>query len=486
MGENVVILGADAVGTCAALVLKKMGFAVELVDAAPDILWGNAHAAFVHQGDGIESYARADRSVGRFCIDASFVKGLLYPLSVLRTRVCDASNPIRYLAANASLLGALYRNEEHLRAHFERRFEAVRSATGWSEEVAREVFLRDPRSFSHRLAPAEHADVGGVAGVAGGCAGSSFGVNMPHYYAFLKAALAEAGVPFHPNSDVEVVEKVGTRYVVHAGGLSLPADYVLVTGHRTPDLAARFRGASLDPGFSGVCLVKSMVLFRLPATGDPAQRAALRHIDFLFEGETVLTFFCVVPPTATEDGLAAAYPPSESAPRRIRFDLDNPPPAGWDDVETASEDLRAEEVLRDLSRFYPALADDAEPAGAIWRPVVHFRPPSNGASRLFLSSADRRVSLWVSPKWTNAELVALLAVDQVCRRLRGKGLPKRGTTRFGPTGLDVAEIAQQIHFRDVRMRAEDARRERGNVPDERDRIDQFFRLFPSPASRGRG
>ena len=453
MDENVVILGADAVGICAALVLKKMGFAVDLVDAAPDILWGNAHATFVHQGDGIESCARSDRSVGRFCIDGSFVKGLLYPLSVLRTRVCDESNPIRYLAANASLLGALYRNEEHMRAHFASRFAAVSSATGWSEERAREVFLRDPRSFSHRLAPAEHAD---VVGVAGGCAGSSFGVNMPCYYAFLKAAMAETGVPFRSGMDIEAVEKSGASYVVHVGGLSMPADYVLVTGHRTPDLAARFRRASLDPGFAGVCLVKSMMLFRLPATGDPA---AVRHIDFLLQDETVLTFFCVVPPTTTEEGLAAAYPPSESAPRRIRFDLDNPPPDGWDDVGTAaSEDPWEEEALRRLAQSYPVLIGYAQPAGAIRRPVVFLRPPGTGASRLFVSNADRRVSLWMSPKWTNAELVALLAVDQVCRRLRGKGLPKRGTTRFGPTGLDVAAVAQQAHFRDIRMRAEDARR----------------------------
>ena len=461
MDEKVVILGADAVGICAALVLQKMGFAVELVDAAPDILWGNAHAAFVHQGDGIEAYARGDRSVGRFCIDASFVKGLIYPLELLRTRVCEQGNPIRFLAASPSrgtrnpLLDALYRNEEHMRAHFARRFEAVRSATGWSEERAAEIFLRHPRSFSRRLAPAEHAD---VVGVAGGCAGSSFGVNMPGCYAFLKAALAEAGVPFHPGTDVEAVEKSGPGYVVHAGGRAFRADYVLATGPRTPVLAARFHGASLDPAFAGVCLVKSMMLFRLPANSDPVARAALRHIDFLFQDETVLAFFCVVPPTATEEGLAAAYPPGESSPRRYPFDLDHPPPDGWDDAGAAtlpSEDPRAEEVLRHLADPYPALAGHAEPVGALWRPLVHLRP--TGAPRLFVSNADRRISLWMSPKWTNAELVALLAVDQVCRRLRNRGLPKRGKTRFGPAGLDAAAVAEDIHFRDVRPRAGDAR-----------------------------
>lgn len=100
-------------------------------------------------------------------------------------------------------------------------------------------------------------------------------------------------------------------------------------------------------------------------------------------------------------------------------------------------------------------------------------------------SNDGRVTAWTSPKWTNAELVALMAADHVCTQLRGHGLAKAGGTHFGPTGLDVATIARDLHFFYVRMRVEDAfdYARRQGVPDSV--VDPTLPYFDSRATHTR-
>src|SRR4029077_7483330 len=103
MREKIVIIGAGAVGTSAALFLDKLGFSIELIDSASDILQGSSQVSFVNHGDGFEYYKKGHRRTGEYCIDGSITKSLLYLLSAFRTSVCDESNPIRFLVATSSL-----------------------------------------------------------------------------------------------------------------------------------------------------------------------------------------------------------------------------------------------------------------------------------------------------------------------------------------------------------------------------------------------
>jgi hypothetical protein len=476
--ETVLVLGAGAVGASAALFLKRMGFEVELVDAAPDLLQGAPLVSFVHHGDGFEYHKKGHRRTGEYCIDGAMVKGLLYPLSAFRTSICDDNHPIRFMVAKASLgrkkltLDSFFENAEHMRVHFSRQFRAVRKARGWSEETADQVFLRNPRDFSHELDPAEYAD---IANVAGGCAGSGFGINMPHYYAFLKAALTEAGVPFHPSLETEAIEKVGNRYRVQAGGRHFNADQILLAaGHHMPMLAGKVRGMNVEPRLSGMYYLNSMTFLRLPATSDREKLAAVRRINFSLQEEGGAMFACVVPPTAKEDGFAATYFPSKTGSQRQRhyFDRLHPsrPPTDWDRLiagELPPEDRRVRATFEQACFLYPFLRGYAEVIRTFCRSVFNAGTPANkrGSDRrvreiptspVFLS-ADQRISMWASPKWTNAELVALMAADHVTGLSGKSGFPKRGATRFGPTKLDVAAISRELSFHDVKMQLEDAR-----------------------------
>jgi glycine/D-amino acid oxidase-like deaminating enzyme len=474
--SEVVVVGGGAVGVNAALFLARMGFGVELVESAPEILQGSPRASFVNHGDGFEYYKPGHRRTGEHCIDGTFTKGLIYPLEAFRTPVCDQAHPIRFLVAKGSVghngltLEAFAQNAEHMRAHFTRQFETVRAATGWTEEETERRFLRGPASFGRRLEARELTD---VPHVAGGYAGSSFGINMPHYHAFLKAALRRTGVPCHLASDVEGIERDGSRYRLIVAGREIRARHVLLTsGHHVPRLSAGLRGAAVTPPQAGTYFLNSITFLRLPASGDEERLRAARRINFTLQQDHGSMFACVVPPTSTEDGFAATYYPSAGGSQLYShaYDPDRPvpPPPEWDQM--IAEGLPPDHpnvrgTVAQAFRLYPFLRGYAEVQRTVCDSVFNASTPTSnqGGDRRVreipagsIVSDDGQVTAWTSPKWTNAELVALMAADHVCAQLRGHGLAKDRGTRFGPTALDVAEIARDLHFFDVQMRVEDA------------------------------
>lgn len=477
-----VIIGAGAVGVNAALFLSRLGFDVELLDSAPDILRGAPQASFINHGDGFEYFKVGHRRTGELCIDGSLVKALVYPLSALRTAVATPDDPIRFLLAagavgeNGVTPEGFYENAAHMCSHFTRQFEALRTAGGWDEETAEKLFLRRPDSFWRRLAPPEFDD---AAKVAAGCAGSSFGINMPHYYALVLAALRQSRVPFHTGVETEAVEKRGGGYVVHAGGRSFSTRLVLLTsGHHIPRLASTVRGVCCSPPAPGTFYLNSITFLRLPATADLAKLVAARRINFTLQQQHGSMYACVVPPTETEEGFAVTYYPSPRGSQIRSFGTDSLSygthprvPAEWDSLireglPANHPNVRA--TFEQACALYPFLRDYAEVAGTICRPVFNAATGDNDGGldrrvRVLPAVVDRvsedgRVTAWTAPKWTNAELVALMATDYVRGQMAAGRLPKGGEVRIGPTGLDIVRIAPSINFFDVTMDAADALR----------------------------
>lgn len=479
---EVVIIGAGAVGVNAALFLGRMGLDVELIDSAPDILLGAPQASFINHGDGFEYYKAGHRRTGELCIDGSLVKGLIYPLSALRTSTATRANPIRFFLAEKSVaeggltLEGFYENAARMSSHFSRQFEALRAAGGWGEEAAEKLFLRGPSSFWRKLAPHEISD---ASKVAGGCAGSSFGINMPHYYALLKAALRGLRIPFHPGVEVEVIERRGGGYTVHAAGESFGARQVLLTsGHHIPRLASKVRGVTCAPPAPGTFYLNSITFLRLPATASVERLAAVRRINFTLQQEHGSMYACVVPPTEAEDGLAVTYYPSPGG-SQLRSSSSGagrrtPLPAEWDSLirEGLPDDhpnVRA--TFEQACSLYPFLRDYAEVSGTACRPVFNAATRDNDGGldrrvRVLRASVSRisddgGITAWTAPKWTNAELVALMAADYVRGQMSLAPLPKGGRVRFGPTGLDIARIAPAVNFFDTAMSPSDALRYAG-------------------------
>lgn len=476
MSEKIVVIGAGSVGTNVALFLSKLGFEVELIESNKDILQGAPQTTFVNHGDGFEYYKPNHQRTGKYCIDGSFVKGLIYPLNAFKTDICSEDNPIRFFVSNSSInngylsFDSFKKNAEQMQIYFSRQFKSICRARGFSIDTAKKLFLREPNSFFRLLDKHEFED---IANVVGGCSGSSFGINMPHYYAFLKAALAQYNVLFTPSSNIDLIEKIGGDYLIHTNKKTIKANYIILSaGHHIPEIIEKIKGVSVSPIF-GTFYLNSITFVKLPATTDLGKIKECRHINFTLQGEGGGMFACVVAPTQNEDGFGALYYPSQegsqkhyiSSPSTEKKNIFN----SWDyliSTGLSKDDFSVQNTFKQACYLYPFLENYAEVLKATCRPVFNVTAfgNKNGKDRrvreistsALTSSDDGKISIWAAPKWTNAEIVALMAVDHLCKLLTKKGLPNQGKTRFGPTELDIAEISKTLHFKNIKMNIEDA------------------------------
>jgi glycine/D-amino acid oxidase-like deaminating enzyme len=476
MGERVVVIGAGAVGVNASLFLRSKGFFVELIDSANNILCGAPLTCFINHGDGLEYYKRREKQTGEDCIDGSIVKSLIYPMAALTTNVCSYNNPIRFMLSEKTAqqeraaLSGFYRNAEHMRTYFSNRFHTVMRSRGWETETAGRFLLRDPNSFARRLNKNDYSDIDNVAG---GYAGSSVGVNMPHYYAALCALLRQMQVRLRLGATVTCIERVASkRYTVHLSGDSIDADHVLLTaGHHIPLLVSMAKGFSFRQNLvNGMYFLNSMTLIHLPPLSNGSILSEVKRINFTLQQEHGSMYACVVPPTETEPGIAATYFPSNKGNQLFEVTFsskrDLAPPPFWDSIETLDNDHpRVKRVLEQARRFYRTLrVEGVEVCRTICRPVFNTatKASSEGKDRRvrrisrkpIITSQDGLVSAWSSPKWTNAELVGLMATDYVCRKSRTQ-TPLLRCSR-NPAQLDAIRITEKLNFLDVRMHIEDA------------------------------
>lgn len=474
MNETIAIVGAGSVGVNTAIFLNHFGFNVELIEAENDILKGAPQVTFVNHGDGFEYYKPLHRKTGRYCIDGSFVKGLMYPLEVFQTNICSPDNPIRFFVSQHSVkdinLNNFNKNAERMQAHFSKQFNGVSEVLGISKEEATKKFLREPSSFFRILNKEDYTDVNAIAG---GCAGSSFGVNMAHYYAYLKAILKKKNISFHPESTIESIEKKGEKYLIHTTKKDLTANHIIIcAGHQIPKLINRVKGTVFN-SFSGTFFLNCMTFVRLPASKDPEILRKTRHINFTLQAEGGGMFACIVPPTETEDGLAALYYPSTQGSQLDMCCFDAKTnigiPARWDDLiknGLPAHDPAVKNTFQQTCKLYPFLRDYAEIVNANCRSVFNISSIGNNNGRdrrvrdislsPILRSSDSKITVWAAPKWTNAEIVALLATDFILKKVGHTELPKNKLVQFGPSGLDVGEISKTMNFYDVPMDLNDA------------------------------
>lgn len=476
MSEKVVIIGAGSVGVNISIFLNKMGFDVELIDSEYEILQGAPQVTFVNHGDGFEYFKPNHQRTGKYCIDGSFVKGLIYPLNVFATDICSENNPIRFFVSNDSINKGLVdfnnfkRNALYMQTHFKKQFTSVTNALNLNNEVAKSIFLRTPASFLKELKRTDFKD---IANVYGGYAGSSFGINMPHYYAYIKAIISQSNIIFNPSTEIEKIEKINNNYFVHTNSRSIKANFVIISaGHNIPNLSNKITGVDLS-GLSGTYYLNCMTFIRLPATTNKEKQLMARHINFTLQADGGGMFACIVSPSDTEDGYAAIYYPSTEGSQLLQHSYYNHNikslPYNWDNLINnglKAQDKSVQRTFEQICTLYPFLKNYAEVISASCRPVFNVSAFSSNkgkdrrvrdiVSSPIMSSSDGRISMWSAPKWTNAEIVALLAVDHINKSLKKEELPKYGLTQFGPTGLDIAKISETINFHNIKMNLADA------------------------------
>lgn len=470
--KRVTVVGAGSVGTNAALLLDKLGFEVTLLESASDILEGSPQATFITHGDGFEYHRAGHQKTGEYCIDGAVTKQLLFPANAFQTTVCGEHNPIRFMVSKESLnvngltVESFITNAEHMRHHFEKRYQAICDTRG--EAAAQRLLMRTPQTFARALQPEEYGECDNIVG---GYAGSSTGINMAHYYAFLKAALRESTVDRIFGQEIAKIEKQNESYCITTSeGKKIKSDYIiLAAGHRIPEISRKIANANVSA--EGTYYLNTMTFLKLPATQDEEKIKQVSHINFTLQQDGGCMFACVVPPTEKEDGVAVCYYPSERGSQFARYVFDKNHqklPKEWDNYVKnglPENDPHVLAVIQKAHYLYPFLKDYASVDKTICRTVFNAATPESekGTDRRvrniigadFITS-DKLVVAYRSPKWTNAELVALMAADVAMERLRGTFMPYDKENGFGPFQLDIEQITRSLNFRNVRMAVEDA------------------------------
>lgn len=475
--EPVVIIGAGSVGSNAALLLKKCGVETILLETADDILPGSPRDTFIYHGDGFEYHHPDHQKTGENCIDGAIFQRLLYNDNMFQTTICHTDNPIRFFVSHTSAtptekdshvpVESFIRNAEHMREHFRKRYNEA--CTLYGEEEAKRILGRTPDSFARHLAQEEYQDVGNVAV---GYAGSSSGVNMPHYYAVVKAALKENGVDVRCNSTVETIEQQGKKYVItRTNGEQITTPYILLaSGHGNPALVSKIQGS--PPSVEGTYYLNTMAFVKLPATADQEKIAQASHINFTLQQEHGCAYTCVVPPTIEEDGMAVIYYPSPKGNQveKHTYSANHPVPPDetrWTEYMNGKRPLEEERIKRIMQQayhFYPFLKDYAIFEKTVCRTVFNGNSPDSelGLDRRVrdfngMHNVAENIGVVHAPKWTTATVVAATAADHILTQLGKAPLPKNEEHGFGPASLDCFAIARDYHFRDVRANVEDAR-----------------------------
>jgi len=477
MKNRIAIIGAGSVGTNISIFLAKIGIEVLLFESRPDLLLGAPMVSFINHGDGFEYYKEGHQTTGKHCIDGSMVKGLIYPLKYFRTKVTSKNSPIRFLVSNDAVkhrltpLNRFYKNARIMQQHFSYQYDSVVKSRSCSNMEAEKIFLRTPEQFYRVLMPDDYSDLNNISG---GCAGSSFGINMAHYFAYLKAAIRKCKVEFIPNTVIRSIEKQGENYVVNTDSDSFQVFGVLVcTSHQIPNFERLIKNFALSNKSSGTYYLNSMTFINLPATSDNKKIDYLNKINFTLQGEFGAMYSCIVPPSETENGIAAIYSPSIKGSHIFsntynkKYPITNP--IEWEalinkGIENDSDLVRY--TFQKACIFYPYLINYANIVKTSVRPVFNLSVPDSfiGSDRRvrelpnrpIMNSADGRVSMWASPKWTNSELVALIALDYMLMLLGLPRIPKSNKNGFGPTKLDVGKFSLGFNLFDLKMEITDA------------------------------
>lgn len=479
--KRIVIIGAGPVGITSTYLLNKQGYDVTLIESQSDVMQGAAVAANIEHADGFEYHKAGHQKTGEYCIDGAITKALFNHATSASNEILTNYH-IRFLVSNDSLgkdgltQESFYNNAEHMREHFSKQFESLAANTLGGARVVKEILGRDPISFARRLEPKDYAD---CANIACGYAGSGRLIDQGMYGTMIRNLLfksnLESGFAESHNdpvykklwfgTKVEAMEKQGDgSYIVSCdNGQKFLADHIILSaGHGVPDLCDKIKGAEFKrkdglKSAEGTYYLNTMTYVHLPPTRDPVLIEKLKHINFTLQGEGGAMFACLYPPTGNSGGIGAIYYPSEKGSqfKKHVYSKDNPvpPPKEWQNYMGNSgldnDDPRVAAIMQQAYKYYPFLKEYAKVSHTICRTVFNAANTENniGMDRrerdiidADVITNDNHIVAFRSPKWTNAELVSLIAVDHARQALGDKPLPKSNEHGYGPTKIDVEKL----------------------------------------------
>jgi len=473
--EKICIIGAGPAGVLAALMLDKMGHDVTLINSSNDIITGASQIAFIfHDGSEYLS-ATGDSTTTQHCVDGMLAFWQMFPPNIFKTDICSTANPARFFMSEKTAskgeisLQGLYDNADVAKKRYRQRFERYCTVNGLSPETAAMQLFGLPGGFNRRLKPAEFND---VSGIIGGVATSAAGINMPIFYAYMKALLAKSDVKFIGGADILDISKTSdSSYTLSTNiGVFEAGRVIASSGHSTPKIIEMIDGQKSP---EGAYFLNCMTKIRLPKLSvlnlsKMDKRKLVRdlgRINFTLRDEGGCSFICVAAPTEHEEGFAVSYYPTTEIGNQIKIRQYMGPDrsadaSSFDEVinrglPKAEQAVRKDAILGKLCELYPFLKGYITTEnmsfgyGSVFSKSLSVNPDGLDRSIRSLSAAqpisdDGRVFALQSPKFTTAVVAALELVDAVNKAAGLKELPKSESAGYGATGLDISKIAKEL------------------------------------------
>jgi hypothetical protein len=461
--KTTLVVGAGAVGTNAALALDKLGVNVVLAHNGNDIYAGSAaNTAFIWHETGQEYCREGHQQTGELCIAGAATQRLMLPMDFLSTGVCNPENPVKFYVSEASTTeGAPYdsqvpvetfrENVEHMRRYFQEKI--YNPTKAFYKETDEQTITRlgcSPESFSREFAI---KDAGIARNVAIGYTATGDGINMPHVYAYQKAAFRESKVKQEFNTTIKSVNKTnsGQYDVALTNGKIITVDsIILAAGVGNPELVAKIPDAAAS--VRGTYYLNTMTHIKLPEGGDSEQ------IIFTLQQQFGGALTCI----DKASGRYVVYSPDPSRSqvgKHVYEDKEQKlPPKDWDIKMQTGLDItsqRVVDIIRHTSETYPILKE-AEIIQAPLRVVFNAdsKDSKDGLDRRVRAMNNKEVAPAVfvthGPKFTNSLLTALTVAHQAMLSMGMPGLPVSQDHGVGPLDIDIQETAEKINFRNVK------------------------------------
>lgn len=360
---SITVVGGGMAGCLAAIVAAKQGYNVTLFEREDQVLKGASMiASRLHLGG--EYPLDFSLKSGEDCLTGAMVFRLLMP------EVYTPVPPMRFTVTNASEADGRLSVEryiqyyKHLQEQYTEHFEHIRSAFGWSREVAAERLFGAPEDFFRRLQPDELSD---LAGVSGGFISQERGIDIPLTGAFLVEALERYEVRVHTHANVKSIRaRSGGGYDVSVEGKGSPTHtdaVVQAAWHRGFDLDASLRPQ--DRPIYGSAFLRTTALVDISRI-DPQSGPT-----FAMEGASG-GLYCPY----NENVAVIYHPGTETAYREEQpFGTGHAPlPHSWEDRmrQTQEADLLSRYIEMLANGPYPFLAD-AEGIRLVTRPTLSFQ-----------------------------------------------------------------------------------------------------------------
>ena len=360
---------------------------------------------FINHGDGFEYFKKGHYQTGKLCIDGSIAKALLIPIKEFRNENLSTSSHVRFFLSSLTCdeenisVSDFAQNVRAMAEHFTQKFNFLAQEPTHDKQSIEFLLGRSPDGFYRELDSKLISKQ--IQGVVAGYEGSSFGVSMANYYAYQCAMLNRLRIKCICDANIESIERSRDNvYSVEVNGTKFSCSHVfLCSSHNAIRHAKLIRGAGEIRACRGVFFLNSMTFITLPATADLHIRQAAENINFTLQQSSGCMFACIVPPTETDQGLAAIYYPSTDGSQIDGFVVDSPRqevPAEWQGYLAdglALNDTNVERTLWQASKVYPFLKNYGVLHSVKCRTVFNQSTVNN------INGEDRRVRDLSSDAW---------------------------------------------------------------------------------------